>query len=522
MRRLKTFRYGLLALLLYTGICPAQQHFQTRFQVLDHRSELPVVYATVILEHAQVGVISDDNGNFRIPGIYKSRQDTLKISCIGYSTKLVPLTTQKENDINKIFLSPKVESLDEVKLFIHKNEKKMSAGRIVKEAIKRIPDNYPVKPFSYIGYYRDYQQVADSSYLADMNVENKNAYINLNEGVIQVFDAGFGTNRLTDNTNQTVLYEFQSNENFPIDTALTIPYDNRKQKYLDGVIISPLGGNELNLLHLTNALRNYNRNSFSFAHVFNRHFLGNHIFKLNKLLYMDDEPIYTIDFVSNYRRVNPGYRAEGSISISKQDFGIYNLDYKLFNDQHDLLYRVNIAYKPMGDLYYLNYITFNNYFEVKGGGYFKVDKVEYHYESSSFQVFFNEAVDPDSIKVWHKQFKFIIESEQVLVLDVKLMAPAILKIKVKSSNQIDKAILNDGIRYEINHLRDVNGRILNKKDILHADQFREFFVQKVFPGSRFDSSYNFVDKSLPLKASKLNTFKGKETYWINTPLKASK
>ena len=81
----------------------------------------------------------------------------------------------------------------------------MSAGRIVKEAIKRIPNNYPVDPFSYIGYYRDYQQVTDSSYLADMNFEDKHTYINLNEGVIQVFDAGFGTNRLTDELNQTVL-----------------------------------------------------------------------------------------------------------------------------------------------------------------------------------------------------------------------------------------------------------------------------------------------------------------------------
>ena len=63
-----------------------------------------------------------------------------------------------------------------------------------------------------------------------MDIKNEHAYINLNEGVIQVFDAGFGTNRLTDELNQTVLYEFQSNKNFPVDTLLTIPYDNRKHK----------------------------------------------------------------------------------------------------------------------------------------------------------------------------------------------------------------------------------------------------------------------------------------------------
>ncbi len=102
------------------------------------------------------------------------------------------------------------------------------------------------------------------------------------------------------------------------------------------------------------------------------------------------------------------------------------------------------------------------------------------------------------------------------------MEPAILKIRVKSSNQIDKAILDDGIRYKIKKLKDVKGRVLNEQNILRADQFREFFVQKVFPLSRIDTTYEFVDKGLPLKESKHNSFKGKETYWINTPLKGSK
>ena len=96
---------------------------------------------------ARVGVISDDNGNFRIPGIYKTQQDTLKISSIGYKTMFVPLEQHKGDGINIVFLSSKVESLDEVSLLFQKNKKKMSAGRIVKEAIKRIPDNYPALTF---------------------------------------------------------------------------------------------------------------------------------------------------------------------------------------------------------------------------------------------------------------------------------------------------------------------------------------------------------------------------------------
>ena len=512
----------LFILILYTGLCHAQDASETRFQVLDQTSELPIVYATVILKQAKIGVISDVNGNFRIPGIYKRERDTLKISSIGYKTLIVPLEHQKDPEINIVFLSPKVESLNEVSLYWRKNKKKMSAGRIVKEAIKRIPNNYPVDPFSYIGYYRDYQQVTDSSYLADMNFEDKHTYINLNEGVIQVFDAGFGTNRLTDDLNQTVLYEFQSNNNFPVDSTLSVPYDNRKQKYLDGVIISPLGGNELNLLNLTNALRNYNRMSFSFANIFNRDFLGNHIYRLDSILYLDDIPIYKIDFSSSYSRVNSSYYAKGNIFISKEDFGIHKLDYSLFDDDHKLLYRVNISYKPIGDRYFLNYITFNNYFEVSGGAYFKVNEVVYDYTSSSFQVFFNEAVDPYSMGLGKKQFKFVNNNKPIEILDVTLIKPDVIKVSINSSSQLNKAIIRDGIRYEINKLKDTRGRLLNEQKSLRADQFREIFVQKVFPESSIDTTYDFVQKGMPLKDSKQNSFQLQETYWINTPLKSSK
>ena len=275
-------------------------------------------------------------------------------------------------------------------------------------------------------------------------------------------------------------------------------------------------------VNLTNALRNYNRMSFSFAHVFNRDFLGNHIYRLDSILFLDDVPIYKIDFSSSYSRVNSSYYAKGNIFISKQDFGIYNLDYSLFDGSHKLLYRVNISYKPIGDRYFLNYITFNNYFEVNGGAYFKVNEVVYDYNSSSFQVLFNEAVDPNSMRAWQKQFRFLTNNTPLQILDLSLIKPDVIQVSIHSSRQINEAIMKDGIRYEINRLKDTCGRLLNEQKSIRANQFREIFVQKVFPESYIDSVYEFVNKRLPLKASKQNSLKQKETYWINTPLKATK
>ena len=262
--------------------------------------------------------------------------------------------------------------------------------------------------------------------------------------------------------------------------------------------------------------------SLSFVDIFNRDFLGNHIYQLDSILYLDEIPIYKIDFSSSYSRVNSDYYAKGSIFISKEDFGIYNFDYGMFDSHHNLLYRVNISYKPIGDKYFLNYITFNNYFEVNGGDYFKVIEVVYDDVSSSFQVFFNEAVDPYSMRSWQKQFKFLNNNKLLQIVDVTLVRPDVIKLSIKSSVALNKAIISEGIQYEINKLKDTRGRVLNEQKSLRADQFREIFVQKVFPESSIDSAFNFVAKEFPLKASKQNSIKLQETYWINTPLKASK
>jgi len=500
----------------------AQDKQQSRYQVIDALSKKPIVYATVILKQANRGVISDDNGNFRIPDMYKSRLDTLSISCIGFQTSLFSLSSQNNDSINIIELIPKTESLGEVTL-IHENKKKqMSPGRVVKEAIRRIQENYPTQPFSYLGYYRDYQQVADSLYLDRRNITD-HTYINLNEGIIQVFDAGFGTNRLTNKYNQTVLYEFQKNVDFPVDSILAKPYDNKNQKFLDGVIITPLGGNELNLLNLTNAIRNFNRMSFSFAHVFNKHFLGNHIFTHEELVFMDDEPIYKIRFILNKRNTTPGYETRGSILISKQDFGIHQLNYKLYDDlRNRLLYGINIEYKKHEMDYYLNYITFNNYFEVMNENYFKVERTVYDRETSSFYLYFNALIASSSFKNLEKHIKFFGKKKEIKILSIERMKQNVLKIKIRSTNEIEKSIFNKEVKYQVKHLKDVNGRLINTPDGILVDQFREFFVQEVFPKKSMVLSHEFVKKNAPINRSKSHSLDGKDIYWINSPLKIDK
>jgi len=195
----------------------AQEDVEVICQVIDRSSDNHVVYATIYLKNNRIGTISDEKGNFRIPYEFKYRSDTLRVSSIGYETEEFPLTNLKIDEINIIFITPKIESLEEVVLLSKKNNKtSLSARKIIKNAIERIPVNYPQESFSYIAYYRDYQQLPDSTVQRSRKNDFDTNYINLNEGIIKVFDGGFDTNKLIDEVNQTALYEFQINKDFPL------------------------------------------------------------------------------------------------------------------------------------------------------------------------------------------------------------------------------------------------------------------------------------------------------------------
>ena len=520
-------RFSYLCIFLYFLLpnhnIKAQEKIDILFKVIDKTSKKPIIYATILLKDNKLGVISDEDGNFRIPYRFRQKSDTLRISSIGYKTSEFPLMDMMEDEINVLTVVPKIESLDEVTLVSDKTKKpKLSARKIVKNAIQNIPLNYPRESFSYIAYYRDYQQLRESDYSASINRQYDSKYINLNEGIIEVFDAGFGTNKLMDVNNQTALHVFQTNQNFAIDSVFTVPYDNKSRKYVAGVSISPLGGNELNILNLTNAIRNYDRMSFSFIHVLNKDLLANHTFSLVQIKYLDELPIYEIKFrLSAIKSGN--YMAEGTIFIAKNSFAIHKLTYNLYEKgNRDQLYGVNMEYVKNGDLLYLNYITFNNSFEVKLNNYFKIIDVSYNFSKAYFTLIFNKDIDENSLPPWNKNFKIEYKDQRLEILDVALVSGNKVQIKTPNIYISDRNNFGKNVKIDVKHIKDVNGDLIDDIPIIKVNQFREIFVQEVFPEKEPDVSLFFVNKNIPLSKSKLNAIGGKSNYWINTPLRSTK
>lgn len=525
MRSIKALSHIILIIFFCThSPIVAQKGDTSVFQLVDGSDKRPIVFATVILLNSRVGVISDENGNFRIPVKYLTQDESLRISCIGYETQIFEVGELQHRKSNVLTLIQKLESLDEIVLKTDKKEKQYGARKIVRFAIKNIPNNYPVAPFGHIAYYRDYQKIVDVRQLEDKHPLKTASYVNLNEGIVKVFDAGFGTNKFFDSRNQAALIQYGLNRNFATDSLLAVPYDNFNVKYLKGVTLSPLGGNELYLLSIGNCIRNYDQNSFSFVGVMNKDFVKQHSFWIDKIVFLDDEPIYKIDFLSSIQGMDRYFKGSGSIYVGKYDYGIHRLNYTTKDVRSkSILYEVNVEYKKRNGKYYLNYLTFNNFFDVKHKDVFKVEDIVYHFDSNSFQVFFNRKIDPNTIDNTGRTIAFYYKNKKLDIKEISYINPMALKIKLYPfTENIDRKTVQSDIVYGIQKVRDIKGNVINEGPILTLKQFREIFVQEVMEHLEMDTTFNFIQKNKVLSASEVNTEKEFEKYWVNSPLMESK
>ena len=502
-------------------------------QVLDIYTKKPIVYATVMLKKINRGTHADTNGNFEIPIKYKEK-GIIKISSIGYRTKEIQLANLKENKTNIIYISASNNYLNEVVIKTSKKkEKKILGIQIVKKAIVNILENHPTKSHSYIGYYRDYQQPVGDSYQKIRKSEKPVKYLNVNEAIIESFDNGFKSDKLKSKKNQSLLYNYRANTQFIKDSTLTIPYDNKSKKYSESVYITPLGGNELNILNLTNAIRNHNKMSFSYSNIFRKDFVRNHKFKLKRVIFSDDIPLYEVSFFSIKEKTSYEYAAYGSIYISKQDFAIHKFNYNLYYKfKKNPQYTVTIEYTPIKDTMYLNYITFNNFFEATNGNYFKIDKTVFNSKQNAFKITFNRSIDLSSLKPFRRNFKIYFKDQKLKVIEVSPFDTDSRTVTV----YIDEASINkiafekerqnpdypSYFTFEITHIKDFNGYEIDKRTSIKMNQYREFFVQEVFENKRLPGQKNFIDKSLPLSKSMVTPLKLENNYWMNTPLKSKK
>ncbi|WP_255451525.1 carboxypeptidase-like regulatory domain-containing protein [Cellulophaga sp. L1A9] len=533
MRNILRTHFFFLLLFLVSNTILSQQGEYIVGKLMDSETQESIAFASIRIKDRALGIISNIDGSFKIPLKYKEYGDIIEISSMEYQTKEIIIHDFSIYELNDVILQASTLELEEA-VVIAEKKNKLTARKIVRRALRLIPENYPVESFSTVGYYRDYQ------------LDNLR-YINLNEAILEVFDEGFDA--IDSATTKVKIFDYLENNDFKRDTLTSRSYDyqfKEGRKVIDKAFLASYGGNEFTILKVHDAIRNYKIDSYSFVHRLKSDLLSEHKFKKESDTYLDDEPLYTIKF----NKLLSGYSAYGTMYISKRNFEIYKMEYAVYDRKKTLpngisnrhktnnqqVFEIITEYRPKNDRMYLNYISFHNTFKIWEPPKFVLDSTDVDIVQRCFAMSFNRppdlqgAINGDNYILKYKGekigFKEIVYDDTDKSRKTILLYPKMKSNKAKemfrsiaiaaSKGTIDSLFFSS----KVYNMYDVDGNLINEWTSKDYDQFREFFVQEVKPNvnSRMDSL--FMDKQRPIFKDqpiiKPNNF---DDYWMNTPLK---
>ncbi len=511
---------GLVLLLLVPFIQSAQEDRFLNGLVLDETDNSPVIFATVRIKNHALGVITNSDGSFRLPERFRELGDSIIISSLGYKTKAVIISDWEKEKTKMILLRPEIEILDEV--VVSAKRQRLNAREIVVRALQSISKNYPSFLHSYIGYYRDYQYMGDT-------------YVNLNEAIVQFYDQGF--DQVDYETTEARILKLKRNMSFPRDSAASAPYNYQSgSKTIPKAFIEGYSGNELIILRIHDAIRNHDIAAFSYVDKLSEDFLKNHQFYRKGLLKFKDDVVYRISI----QKADPDTMVKGDIYISATDFGILKMDYEVYlvetkhngirTQRKELpLYSILVEYDQRKDgQYYLNYLSFRNYFELTPPPLFHAKSMTVDKQKNVFILAFSTqpemkaALKPRNYTLNYYGKKIKIESVNIGADDHKIV------LEPKDSWEQDRilALIDEddynqkNLEIKFGRIKDISGNLINESSKKKVEQFREFFVQQIVqsPDSLINDQLMFKNKPL-FAGQPIIQDPSIENYWMNTPLK---
>jgi len=127
----------------------------------------PLPFATLSIANGTRGTISNSNGQFRLVLKEDDQQDSLRISYVGYQSKIIKLNSVSNSYVN-IKLVETLEQLDDVVVT------SLTADQILENALNNIPKNYYDRPYVNRGFYR-------------VSSKKNDNYVHLSEAVFDMY-----------------------------------------------------------------------------------------------------------------------------------------------------------------------------------------------------------------------------------------------------------------------------------------------------------------------------------------------
>ena len=128
--------------------------------ILEEGTNKPIPFVNIWITYTPLGTSTNADGGFeiKIPQRMVDETHTLSISSIGYQSRKIKVTTLLQANPVTIRLKSNITSLSGVVVLSERMKKKNAnrARKLVQEALRKIPKNYPKQPYGLNTFYRHY------------------------------------------------------------------------------------------------------------------------------------------------------------------------------------------------------------------------------------------------------------------------------------------------------------------------------------------------------------------------------
>ena len=145
-------------------------------KLTDSESGDPLPFASIGIDNTSIGTITNNDGEFDFHYSSDLSGNNLIIRMLGYEELSLPLSSYG-TDHRNILLNKTSLFLDEVVIV-----DSLLGGDILRIALSRIEDNYPMQEYSMLGFYRDLKKV-------------NGEYISLLEAALEIYDKDYSEPR---------------------------------------------------------------------------------------------------------------------------------------------------------------------------------------------------------------------------------------------------------------------------------------------------------------------------------------
>ena len=151
----------------------SQRYITITGKVVDADTGEPIVFASIGIKDKSIGTITNAIGefDFHIPSEYS--QGIFVINMLGYESFYLSIEEIISKNITEFSLIKSTQLMEEVII-----KDSLSGGDVLRIALQKIEDNYPVQPFMMDGFYRDLKRVGGT-------------YIALLEAAVKIYDRDY-------------------------------------------------------------------------------------------------------------------------------------------------------------------------------------------------------------------------------------------------------------------------------------------------------------------------------------------